>query len=38
VDGQLLMKDRQLLTLDEGEIRAKAGEHLKAVAKRAGLK
>ena len=37
VDGRVLMKDRQLMTLDEDQIRAQAGEHLKAVAIKAGL-
>ena len=37
VDGQLLMKERQLLTLDEDQIRAKGSEHLKAIAVRAEL-
>ncbi len=37
VDGKVLMKDRQLMTLDEEQICAKAGEHLKAVAIKAGL-
>jgi 5-methylthioadenosine/S-adenosylhomocysteine deaminase len=38
VDGKILMKDRQLMTLDEEQIRAKASEHLRAVAERAGLR
>lgn len=37
VDGQLLLKDRELVHLDEEAIRAHASEHLRAVAQRAGL-
>ncbi|MCL4561921.1 MAG: amidohydrolase [Chloroflexi bacterium] len=37
VNGQLLVKDRAFLLLDEEEIRRKAGETLLRVGKRAGL-
>ncbi len=37
VNGQLLMRNRELLHLDEREIRVKAGEALQRVCKRANL-
>ncbi|MGY5852836.1 MAG: amidohydrolase, partial [Candidatus Thorarchaeota archaeon] len=37
VNGQILMRDRKLLTLDETEIRRKAIEHSAALQERAGI-
>ncbi len=37
VDGAVLMRDGRLTQADEGEIIAKAAEHLRAVAQRAGI-
>lgn len=37
VDGQVLMRERQVMVCDENEVIHKATEHLRAVASRAGL-
>jgi cytosine/adenosine deaminase-related metal-dependent hydrolase len=38
IDGQLVMRDRQLLTLNETEVRSEANEQARELFKRAGLK
>lgn len=38
IDGQLVMRDRQLLTLNETEVRTEANEQARELFKRAGLK
>ena len=37
IDGKVVMKNRQLVNLDEKEIIAKAGEHMEAVIARSGI-
>jgi len=37
VDGQVLMQDRELTTVDEAEVIRQAGEHMAAIAQRAGF-
>jgi 5-methylthioadenosine/S-adenosylhomocysteine deaminase len=37
-DGQWLMRDRELLTVDEAEVLALAKEHAQRIAERAGIR
>jgi len=37
VDGVVLMQERRLTQVDEAEIICKAGEHLQAITRRAGI-